>query len=268
METFLDAIQEGRLFELPENDKTRALQFLAHVIEAFPETPAGTDVVGLVLKREETANTGLGKGWACPHARVPYEGDLMCVIGWSPAGIDYQAFDGQPVSLIVMHVVPNNQRSRYLKEISLLAKALSTYPDVGKVKEAKNLDDVRLYLLDMIESARKAATPDIRARMITLQTKPAGLIQTLPEISNLIIEPASIIAGPDLKPIILAQNPTLVEYLEKVPDLVEKLEKDGLYQDGGWRVLKRSVSVYQKGRVVYDCLAIKIIAGTSNNMPS
>ncbi|MCR4397003.1 MAG: PTS sugar transporter subunit IIA, partial [Candidatus Saccharicenans sp.] len=75
-----------------------------------------------MLKREETANTGLGKGWACPHARVPYEGDLMCVIGWSPNGIDYQSFDGKPVSVIVMHVVPDNQRSRYLKEISILAK--------------------------------------------------------------------------------------------------------------------------------------------------
>ena len=53
MDTILDALQEGRLFELPENDKTHALQFLAHIIEAFPETPAGTDVVGLVLKREE-----------------------------------------------------------------------------------------------------------------------------------------------------------------------------------------------------------------------
>ncbi len=52
MDTLLDALQEGRLFELPENDKAHALQFLAHIIEAFPETPAGTDVVGLVMKRE------------------------------------------------------------------------------------------------------------------------------------------------------------------------------------------------------------------------
>lgn len=268
METLLDAIQEGRLFELPENDKTHALQFLAHVIEAFPDTPAGTDVVGLVLKREETANTGLGKGWACPHARVPYEGDLMCVIGWSPSGIDYQSFDGKPVSIIVMHVVPDNQRSRYLKEISILAKALSTYQQVEKVREAKNLDDVRLYLLDMVETTRTAAAPDVRARMITLQTKPAALVQPLPELSNMIIEPVNIIAGPDFKPVILCQNPAVADYLDKAQDLLEKLEKEGFYQNGGWRVLKRAVTVYQKGRTVYDCLAIKIISGTSMNKPS
>lgn len=268
METLLDAIQEGRLFELPENDKTHALQFLAHVIEAFPDTPAGTDVVGLVLKREETANTGLGKGWACPHARVPYEGDLMCVIGWSPGGIDYQSFDGKPVSIIVMHVVPDNQRSRYLKEISILAKALSVYAEVDKVRSAKNLDDVRHYLLDMIETTRSEATPDVRARMITLQTKPAGLVQPLPELSNLIIEPLSLVVGPDLKPVILSQNPLLADALEKIPDLVEKLDRDGVYQDGGWRVLKRSVTIYQKGRMVIDCLAIRITTGGSGNKPA
>lgn len=262
MDTLLDALQEGRLFELPENDKTHALQFLAHIIEAFPETPAGTDVVGLVLKREEAANTGLGKGWACPHARVPYEEDLMCVIGWSPTGIEYGAPDGQPVSIIVMHVVPDNQRSHYLREISILAKALTIYPNIDKIHQAKNLDDVRLYLLDMIEATKKEAGPDARARMISLQTKTAAPAFPLPELTNLLVEPVTIVAGPGIKPLVLSQNPILVEQLEAAPDLVEKLETEAVYQNGGWRVLRRSAVVYQRGRVVYDCLAIKIIAGS------
>lgn len=41
MDSILDALQEGRLFELPENDKNHALQFLAHIIEAFPQIPTG-----------------------------------------------------------------------------------------------------------------------------------------------------------------------------------------------------------------------------------
>ena len=35
MDTLLEALQEGRLIELPENDKEHALQFLAHIIEAI-----------------------------------------------------------------------------------------------------------------------------------------------------------------------------------------------------------------------------------------
>ena len=64
MDSILDALQEGRLFELPENDKDHALQFLAHIIEAFPQIPTGTDIVGNVMAREKSMNTALGKRWA------------------------------------------------------------------------------------------------------------------------------------------------------------------------------------------------------------
>ena len=66
MDTILDALQEGRLIELPEHDKAHALKYLAHVLEAIPSVPPGTDVDGLVQTREQITNTGLGRGWACP----------------------------------------------------------------------------------------------------------------------------------------------------------------------------------------------------------
>ena len=51
MDTLLDALQEGRLIELPDNNKDDALQFLAHIIEAIPSLPTGIDVVGLVMAK-------------------------------------------------------------------------------------------------------------------------------------------------------------------------------------------------------------------------
>jgi len=97
MDSLLDALQEGRLIELPENNRDDALQLLAHILEAIPSVPTGTDVVGLVMERERVSSTVLGKGWACPHARVPFEEDLVCVVGWSPAGIDYGSSDGTSI---------------------------------------------------------------------------------------------------------------------------------------------------------------------------
>ena len=259
MDSILDALQEGRLFELPENDKVHALQFLAHIIEAFPWTTAGTDVVGLVMKREEATGTAIGKGWACPHARVPYDEDLMCVMGWSPKGIDYGAPDGKPITLVVMYLVPNNQRNRYLREISILAKALETYPHFEKLSEVRGLDDVRNYVLDLIEATKGAVGPDARAKMIRLQTKPA--LEALPfrDLSNLLLEPITLIAGPGMKHVVLAQNYSLVEWLDSASDLIEKIEADGVYQDRGWRVLRRGSVTYQGRRVAYDCLAIRMI---------
>jgi mannitol/fructose-specific phosphotransferase system IIA component (Ntr-type) len=258
MDTILDALQEGRLFELPDNDKTDALQFLAHILEAVPEIPAGTDIVGHVMSREESSVTALGKGWACPHARVPFDEDLICVIGWSPAGIDYDAPDGIPVSLVLMYLVPANQRNHYLREVSILAKALETYPGLEKLRSAKDLEDVRHYLLDLISATKETAGPDARARMIRLQARP--VIEPLPihDLSRLVIEAVTIVTGPGIGNVILAQDDDLATTLDSAAGLIDSLETDGMYQNGDWRVLRRGTVKYQEGRVAYDCLAIRL----------
>jgi len=260
METLLDALQEGRLFELPENDKTHALQFLAHIIEAFPEIPAGTEIVELVMAREQATNTGIGKGWSCPHAGVPFDGDLVCVVGWSPTGIDYGTKDRQPVRLVVMYLVPTNQRSHYLREVSVMAKAVESFPASGRLESAQDLNDVRNYLLDLIAVSKETAVPDIRTRMIRLQAKPAiEPPPALKDLSSLVVEPVTLISGQGLRQITLSQNADLTEMLDRADGLIEKLETDGFYQIKDWRVLRRGTAAYEGGRMVHKCLAIRIM---------
>lgn len=257
MDTLLDALQEGRLIELPDNNKDDALQFLAHVMEAIPSLPAGTDVMGLVMARERSANSTLGKGWACPHARVPFEEDLLCVVGWSPTGIDYGAPDGVPVSIVAMYLVPENQRNHFLREASILAKALVAYPEHAKLSSARELNEVRDHLLDLISCSKETAGPDTRARMIQLQARQTAAAIPAYDLANLIVEPATIVTGPGLKPVVLAQDRHLVEYLDSVSGLVERIANEGMFQNGAWRILKRGETTYQGDRIVYDCLAIR-----------
>lgn len=256
MDTILDALQEGRLFELPENDKNHALQFLAHIIEAFPQIPTGTDIVGNVMARESLTNTALGKGWACPHARVDFEEDLMCVVGWSPTGIAYGAPDGKLVSIITMYLVPSNQRNHYLREISVMAKVLKSAQDTDKLRELKDLNEVRNYLLDLVSASKDTIGPDARARMIRLQSKTAIATQPIGDLSSLVIEPVSIITGVGPKPLALAQNQELMVYIESLPGLADKLENEGTYQNGSWRIIRRHAVAYQGGRMVYECIAL------------
>ncbi len=260
MDSLLDALQEGRLIELPENNREHALQLLAHILEAIPSVPNGTDVVGLVMERERVTSTALGKGWACPHARVPFEEDLVCVLGWSPTGIDFGAPDGMPMSMIAMYLVPSNQRNHYLREISLLAKALSAYADPDKLRSVKDLNEVRNYLLDLIGSTKDTVGPDARARMIQLQARPSLESQTARDLTSLIVEPLSLVVVPGLAPLVLSQAAGLADILEAATGLIERLESEGAFHNGGWKVVKRNSVSYQGGRVVYDCLAIRLPA--------
>jgi PTS system nitrogen regulatory IIA component len=263
MDSLLDALQEGRLIELPENNREHALQLLAHILEAIPSVPNGTDVVGLVMERERVTSTALGKGWACPHARVPFEEDLVCVLGWSPTGIDFGAPDGMPMSMIAMYLVPSNQRNHYLREISLLAKALSAYADPDKLRSVKDLNEVRNYLLDLIGSTKDTVGPDARARMIQLQARPSLESQTARDLTSLIVEPLSLIAGPGMVPLVLSQSAGLADILDGASGLIERLESEGAFHNAGWKVVKRSSVSYQGGRVVYDCLAIRLPSPTA-----
>jgi mannitol/fructose-specific phosphotransferase system IIA component (Ntr-type) len=265
MDSLLDALQEGRLIELPENNKEHALQFLAHILEAIPTIPTGTDIVGLVMARERATGTAIGRGWACPHARTAYDDDLLCVVGWSPTGIEYGSPDGVPVSIIAMYLVPDNQRNHYLKEVSMLAKALKTYNGLDKLRSAKELNEVREHLLDMISATKETVGPDSRARMIQLQARPSVAAIAVPDWANLVVEPVTIIAGPGMKHIVLTQNRNLVEALDSAAGLVEGIATNGMYQNGGWRVMKRGIVTYQGDRVAYECLAI---ATARSNMAS
>ena len=73
MRSILAALQEGRLFELPEAGKDRVLEFLARILDANPDIQVGTDTIEEIKAREQQCNTGIGLGIAVPHIRAQRE---------------------------------------------------------------------------------------------------------------------------------------------------------------------------------------------------
>jgi mannitol/fructose-specific phosphotransferase system IIA component (Ntr-type) len=262
MKSLLDALQEGRLIELPEADKEKSLQYLGTLIEAIPDFRAGLDFNSAVSAREKAANTGIGMGWACPHGRVPGEGDLFCAIGWSPTGIDYGAQDTTPVRIVVMHYIPDSQKNAYLREISGLAKALHRNPALGELSSAKDLGEVRHRLIDLLTAAVESAIPDAKARMIQLEAKQAvsALVETLPPdlLAALDLVPLSIVVAPGAKPIVLAQDREIVAQLEGSTDLPGPLASRVPFDRAGYRIITRSVTGYLPDRLFYDCIAVRL----------
>lgn len=257
MDSILDALQEGRLLELPDNDKQRSLQLLAHVIEAIPSLPAGTDVAGLIWAREQASNTNLGMAWACPHARIPVEGDLMCAIGWSPKGIDYGPPGETPVEMVVMYLVPENQKNHYLKEVSMLVKALKSDRRFQDLDQAADLNAARNRLLDLVDAAKDVAVPDARARMIQLEARAAVPAAPGLALTGMLIEPVTIVAGPGMRPVILTQNRELLEVLDVNPGWVDALVQRGSHEQAAWRILRRGSTQFQGDRIMHECLAIR-----------
>jgi nitrogen PTS system EIIA component len=264
MKSLLNALQDGRLIELTDNNKTKALEYLATLIEAIPDIGVEGGITEKVLAREQLNNTGIGKGWACPHARSARDGELVSAIGWSPTGIDYGSPDGQPVHLVVMYFVPDAQKNGYLKEISSLANAIKTQPALQQLQALTDLGEVRNRLLDAVSVALEASVPEAKARMIQLEVKraevqagqSAGTAAPAEFARNLVA--LSILAIPGAAPIVLTQDRELVKHLEGATQVVTQLSQTGRAEHQGVELLLRASSAYQPDRVLYECVAFRV----------
>lgn len=142
--------------------------------------------------------------------------------------------------------------------------ACGTYSSNHRLQEVTDLNEVRNYLLDLIDVLKDSVGPDSRARMIRLQAKASQESFPYGDLTNLIIEPLTIISALNAKPIILTQHKEVFEFLGSTNDLINKLENEGCYQKAPWRIVRRGSVKYQMGHTAYDCLTIRMISSGSD----
>ncbi len=77
-----------------------------------------------VIKRENEASTGMGKGVAVPHVKHKAVKDVVVAIGQSGAGIDFSALDKQPVYSVILLVSPANEPDEHLQAMENIFRNL------------------------------------------------------------------------------------------------------------------------------------------------
>jgi len=262
MRSILTALQEGRLFELPETGKDRALEFLARILDANPDIEVGTDTIEEIKQRELECNTGIGMGVGVPHIRAHREeGDLFCAVGWSPQGIDYGSPDGEHVHLVVMYYIPGAQKNVYLKEISTLVKAMRKSGGIEPIAHAGELNDVRNLLLDWVSTVLGDTGPEAVARMIKLDvrhTQAAPVPEAVPAASAPSEATAAafqVLTGP-LATVVLSADAAWVAALEKEDQLAQRLASGPTFTAAGRRIFVLGSHVFAAGRILYDCVVV------------
>jgi PTS system nitrogen regulatory IIA component len=257
MKSLLDALQSGRLVELPTTEKDASLRTLAHLIEAVPEMSREVDLVNEVLKRERTVNSGIGLGIACPHVRVGGHGELLCSVGWSPAGIDYGSSDGKKVHLVAMYFIPDAQKNAYLKEISGLAEAVKKKGDVQSIATAADVASVREQLLGWVSGAIESGVSQIRARMIHLEARQAQAAAVTPPATTRIF-PLLILNASESQRIVLCENKDLATALEKDSTIAVAARQGASFDRAGYRFIFRSSLTYDPSRPLHEFIAVKL----------
>jgi len=77
-----------------------------------------------VMEREALMSTGIREGVAVPHGKSDSLSRMHGAIGISRRGIDYDAFDGQPVKVAFMILSPRRDPDVHLRTLKQLAEIL------------------------------------------------------------------------------------------------------------------------------------------------
>lgn len=101
-----------------------------------------------VIHRESLENTGIGNGFAIPHARTDSVSEFISILGISEEGIDYQAIDGKPVRYILLNIFPSDMSTKYLFYIGMIARIFSNSEKRKLIDEESNPKKVYTLLKD------------------------------------------------------------------------------------------------------------------------
>ena len=116
---------EGIYLDVPLRDSLHALEFIAGMIAAHHDLDQAP-VFRALSRREQAGSTGLGGGFAVPHARIPGIERPLTLLVRASRPIDFKAPDHDPVWLMLAILVPEHgDRDDHLKLLALVAELFS-----------------------------------------------------------------------------------------------------------------------------------------------
>jgi len=134
---------------VPELNATNRWEAIDELVDTLVangaiDAEARDSIVDLVKKRESSMSTGIGFGIGIPHASTDQIDEVVGAFGRSKEGLSFEALDNQPVTLVVLFLVPKGQFQKHLNTLANIAKqlhkkdfraALERAPDAAAIRE-------------------------------------------------------------------------------------------------------------------------------------
>jgi nitrogen PTS system EIIA component len=116
-------------------DKTQLLQELARRAGAALSLDQRV-IFDALQARENLGSTGLGKGFALPHARLDVLTSAFALFVRLARPIDFASIDGLPVNLMILLLTPANAGNQHLAMLAGLARPLRNEAFVQRLRQA------------------------------------------------------------------------------------------------------------------------------------
>jgi mannitol/fructose-specific phosphotransferase system IIA component (Ntr-type) len=110
------------------------------------------EIIKAVIKRENEASTGMGKGIAVPHVKHQAVKDVIATIGQSSAGIDFSSLDKQPVYSVILIISPVNNPDKHLQVMESVFKHLQEEKFRKFLRQSKEAKEIKELLREADEN--------------------------------------------------------------------------------------------------------------------
>jgi nitrogen PTS system EIIA component len=95
-----------------------------------------------LLKREELGSTGIGKGVAIPHARLPDLQRPYGLLAKLRQPIEFDAIDGLPVDILFVLLLPAAAENEAIAALALVARTLRSAENLARLRGARNASEL------------------------------------------------------------------------------------------------------------------------------
>ncbi len=129
------------LFDIRVSNKRLLLQEFAARAAAGLGLPVA-QIAPYLLKREELGSTGIGRGVALPHARLPDLPRAYGLLARLKQPIEFDAIDGQAVDIVFTLLLPAAAESGQIEALALVARTLRPPQTLQRLRSAKNASEL------------------------------------------------------------------------------------------------------------------------------
>ncbi len=138
---------EAIIPELKSRDRNSVIKELVSALYEAGRLGKGNceEIIKAVIKRENEASTGMGKGVAVPHVKHKAVKDVAATIGQSSVGIDFSSLDKQPVYSVILIISPVDNPDKHLQAMESIFKHLQEEKFrrfLRQSKEAKEIEEL------------------------------------------------------------------------------------------------------------------------------
>lgn len=214
------------LLNVQAEDKKALLQKMCDCISTCPAAvESGLDnktIFKAIKKREKQSSTGIGDGFAFPHARLSEIKNIGICLAILDKPIDYSSFDGQDIDIACMVIVPEKKPTLALKVMAQIAKIFSNKALRAKLKEIHSADELAKIIAEHNISLDITITASdiMRPPLLTLSPD-TPLKETTRQMASCNVTAAPVI---DKDKRIVGEISTTHLFLHGIPDFFTQLK--------------------------------------------